>query len=103
MLLRAAVIGKTFWRGVLGSIGDAAGIDDALDVLETRGLIQRQGPSGFAGDVEFSFKHELILETEGLTKDFLGFTSPHESRTLLDPLKKAASGSALTSRDVLPR
>jgi hypothetical protein len=36
MLLRAAVIGKTFWRGVLGSIGDAAGIDDALDILETR-------------------------------------------------------------------
>ena len=62
MLLRASVIGKTFWRGALASIGDAAGIDEALDVLETRGLIQRRDPSSFVGDVEFSFKHELILE-----------------------------------------
>ena len=62
-LLRASVIGKTFWRGVLGSIGDAEGIDDALDVLETRGLVQRRAPSSVAGDVEFSFKHELIRES----------------------------------------
>src|SRR5436190_96881 len=39
VLLDASVIGKTFWRGVLRSIGPAEGIDTALDALEARDLI----------------------------------------------------------------
>jgi tetratricopeptide (TPR) repeat protein len=61
-LLSASVIGKSFWRGVLGQIGDVSDIDAALDLLETRGLIQRRFPSRVEGDVEFSFKHDLILD-----------------------------------------
>ncbi len=61
-LLRASVIGKSFWRGVLGQISEVPDIDAALDALETRGLIQRRTPSRVEGDVEFSFKHDLILD-----------------------------------------
>jgi len=61
-LLGASVIGKTFWRGVLEKIGDVENIDMALDALETRGLVQRRSPSRVEGDVEFSFKHDLILD-----------------------------------------
>ena len=62
-LLRASVIGKTFWRDVLERLGGVSNIDVALDGLEMRGLIQRQSPSRVEGDSEFSFKHDLILES----------------------------------------
>ena len=61
-LLAASVMGKTFWRGVLAQIEEVPAIDAALDALETRGLVQRRSPSRIAGDVEFSFKHDLILD-----------------------------------------
>ena len=61
-LLSASVIGKSFWRRVLGQIAGVSDIDAALDLLETRGLIQRRFPSRVEGDVEFSFKHDLILD-----------------------------------------
>ena len=62
-LLNASVIGKTFWRGVLGRIGDVKELGAALDALETRGLIQRRAASRVQDDVEFSFRHDLILDT----------------------------------------
>jgi class 3 adenylate cyclase/tetratricopeptide (TPR) repeat protein len=61
-LLRASVIGKVFWRGVLASLGGVPDIGGALDALETRGLIQRSSRSQVEGDVEFSFKHDLVLD-----------------------------------------
>jgi class 3 adenylate cyclase/tetratricopeptide (TPR) repeat protein len=63
VLLNASVIGKTFWRGVLSHICDVTELGEALDALETRGLIHRRSASRVAGDVEFSFKHDLILDT----------------------------------------
>src|SRR5436190_11056643 len=60
VLLDASVIGKTFWRGVLRSIGPAEGIDTALDALEARDLIRHEPRSQVEGDREFSFKHMLI-------------------------------------------
>jgi class 3 adenylate cyclase/tetratricopeptide (TPR) repeat protein len=61
-LLRASVIGRFFWRGVLERIGGVVDIDVALDALEMRGLVQRRLPSRIEGDSEFSFKHDLVLE-----------------------------------------
>jgi class 3 adenylate cyclase/tetratricopeptide (TPR) repeat protein len=61
-LLAAAVIGKTFWRGVLGGLGGGDDIDDALAVLEARDLIRRESTSQLGGDAEFTFKHMLIHE-----------------------------------------
>jgi class 3 adenylate cyclase/tetratricopeptide (TPR) repeat protein len=62
VLLDASVIGKTFWREVLRSIGQADGLDQALDTLESRDLIRRVPRSQVEGDEEFTFKHMLIRE-----------------------------------------
>ena len=61
-LLSAAVIGKTFWRGVLGALTSTGDVDDALSLLEARDLIRREPASQLAGDAEFTFKHMLIRE-----------------------------------------
>jgi class 3 adenylate cyclase/tetratricopeptide (TPR) repeat protein len=62
-MLRASVIGSTFWRGVLEGIGDADDVGASLQALEARGLIQRRSQSRVEGDVEFAFKHALIRDT----------------------------------------
>jgi len=59
-LLAASVVGKHFWRGVLRSLDDLEGIDEALLALESRDLIRRESVSQVKGDAEFSFKHILI-------------------------------------------
>jgi class 3 adenylate cyclase/tetratricopeptide (TPR) repeat protein len=61
-LLSAAVIGKTFWRGVLAAIGRVTDVDEALHVLEARDFVRRDPSSQIAGDVQFTFKHMLIRE-----------------------------------------
>jgi class 3 adenylate cyclase/tetratricopeptide (TPR) repeat protein len=61
-LLSAAVIGKTFWRGVLQGIGQVDDVDEALAVLEARDLVRRDPSSQLAGDSQFTFKHMLIRE-----------------------------------------
>ena len=61
-LLAASVVGKHFWPGVLHSFGDVAGVDEALDALESRDLIRREPSSQVQGEAEFSFKHILIRE-----------------------------------------
>jgi class 3 adenylate cyclase/tetratricopeptide (TPR) repeat protein len=62
VLLRASVIGLTFWRDVLGGIVSLEGVADALDALEDRGLIVRHAQSQVEGDVEYGFKHVLIRD-----------------------------------------
>ena len=61
-ILAASVVGKHFWPGVLHSFGDVAGVDEALDALESRDLIRREPSSQVQGEAEFSFKHILIRE-----------------------------------------
>jgi len=61
-LLTAAVIGKTFWRGILESVGSVEDVDDALAVLEARDFVRRDSASQVAGDAQFTFKHMLIRE-----------------------------------------
>ena len=61
-LLSAAVVGKTFWRGVVAAVGGADDVDEALAPLEARDLVRREPTSQLAGDVEFTFKHMLIRE-----------------------------------------
>jgi len=61
-LLSAAIVGKTFWRGVIEAPGGAGDIDEALGVLEMRDLIRRDPASQLADDVQFTFKHMLIRE-----------------------------------------
>lgn len=61
-LLSAAVIGKTFWRGVLQSVGRVEDVDEALAVLEARDFVRRDPSSQLSGDPQFTFKHMLIRE-----------------------------------------
>ncbi|HSC73658.1 MAG TPA: AAA family ATPase, partial [Gaiellaceae bacterium] len=59
-LLTAAVIGKTFWRGILETVGPVDDVDDALAVLEARDFVWRDAASQVAGDAQYTFKHMLI-------------------------------------------
>ncbi len=61
-VLSAAVIGKTFWRGVLEAVAPATDVDEALHVLEARDLVRRDAASQLAGDLQYTFKHMLIRE-----------------------------------------
>jgi class 3 adenylate cyclase/tetratricopeptide (TPR) repeat protein len=62
-LLSAAVVGKTFWRGVLEAVGGIEGdLDEALGILEARDLVRRDPSSQLSGDAQFTFKHMLIRE-----------------------------------------
>ncbi len=61
-LLHASVIGQSFWRGVVERIGDLDDVDEALEALEARGLVQRRSESQLEGDVQYAFKHMLIRD-----------------------------------------
>ena len=61
-VLSAAVIGKTFWRGVLEAVAPGTDVDGALSVLEARDLVRRDASSQLAGDAQYTFKHMLIRE-----------------------------------------
>jgi tetratricopeptide (TPR) repeat protein len=61
-LLSGAVVGRTFWRGVVDAIGDVQDIDSALAVLEARDLVRRDPSSQVAGDAQFTFKHMLTRD-----------------------------------------
>jgi class 3 adenylate cyclase/tetratricopeptide (TPR) repeat protein len=62
ILLSAAVIGKTFWRSLLQSVGGVDDVDAGLAVLEARDLVRRDPTSQLSGDMQFTFKHMLIRE-----------------------------------------
>jgi class 3 adenylate cyclase len=62
-LLDASVVGKVFWGGALaGMSGNGDARRDALDSLEGRDLIRRDPVSRLQGDVQYTFKHQLIRE-----------------------------------------
>jgi class 3 adenylate cyclase len=63
LLLDAAVVGKTFWRGALERIaGERDGIPERLGALEGRDLVVRETRSIIEGEQQYSFKHVLIRE-----------------------------------------
>jgi class 3 adenylate cyclase/tetratricopeptide (TPR) repeat protein len=61
LLQRAALIGRTFWRGALDHLAgeDVSGL---LDALLERELVVPEERSTIAGDRAFRFKHGLIRE-----------------------------------------
>ena len=63
LLLDAAVVGKTFWRGALERMcEDSERMPELLAALERRDLIRRESVSTFEGDQQFSFTHVLIRD-----------------------------------------
>jgi class 3 adenylate cyclase len=63
LLLDAAVVGKTFWRGALDRVAaESDGFSELLGTLERRDLIMRETASIIEGEQQFSFKHVLIRD-----------------------------------------
>ena len=62
VLFSAAVVGRTFWRGVVAALSGDQPVDDALDELERRDLVRREHLSRLEGDVEYRFRHALIRD-----------------------------------------
>jgi class 3 adenylate cyclase len=62
LLLDAAVVGKTFWRGALEAMGAEDGLSELLGALEQRDLIRRDTVSAFESDRQYSFTHVLIRD-----------------------------------------
>ncbi|MDX6506463.1 MAG: hypothetical protein QOG06_1107 [Gaiellaceae bacterium] len=62
LLLDAAVVGRTFWRGALERVAGNGDIPELLGALEGRDLVVRESASIFEGEQQYSFKHVLIRE-----------------------------------------
>ncbi len=63
LLLDAAVVGRTFWRGALERIDDGGDrLSERLGALEGRDLIVRETASIMEGEQQYAFKHVLIRE-----------------------------------------
>ncbi len=90
-LLHASVIGQSFWRGVLDGMGELDAVDEALEGLESRGLIHRRPRSEVEGDVEFVFKHVLIRDIayktlpRGSRRELHAAIARYLEQTLADP------------------
>ncbi len=90
-LLHASVIGQTFWRDVLAHVGELPDVDEALEALEARGLVQRRSQSQVEGDAEFVFKHVLIRDAaygtlpRAARRELHAATAAHLERSVPDP------------------
>ena len=93
-LLAAAVVGKIFWRGVVRTVAGVDDLDDALNTLEARDLIRRDPSSQIAGDVQFTFKHMLILEVAYATVPRA--TRRERHATVAQHIEGASEGSTET-------
>ncbi|HKR99342.1 MAG TPA: hypothetical protein VJU79_07490, partial [Candidatus Dormibacteraeota bacterium] len=64
VLQLAAVVGRIFWKGPLEQLvdGDAGGLDEALDQLQDRELVQSKMGTSLAGEREYAFKHILTRD-----------------------------------------
>jgi tetratricopeptide (TPR) repeat protein len=64
LLQDAAVVGKVFWIGALEAVGSMSRheAEELLHGLARRQFVQRDRRSSIAGDVEYSFVHELLRD-----------------------------------------
>ncbi len=64
LMQQAAVVGRTFWQGVLEPVAHADGrdLEQALVSLQDKDLIVPGGGSVLAGEPELAFKHVLIRD-----------------------------------------
>jgi class 3 adenylate cyclase len=62
VLQEAAVVGRAFWPSAVALSIDQPTVDDALLSLESKGFVVARPTSSVGGQVEFAFKHALILD-----------------------------------------
>jgi predicted ATPase len=64
LLQDAAVIGKVFWTGALGSLGGLppAVVDERLHALERKEFVRRERRGSMASNAEYAFRHLLVRD-----------------------------------------
>ena len=62
VLMKASVVGKTFWDGALEALGERADLGATLAELCRRELCRAVHSSTMDGDAEFSFWHALVRD-----------------------------------------
>jgi class 3 adenylate cyclase/tetratricopeptide (TPR) repeat protein len=64
LLQDAAVIGKVFWSGALGSLGGVAQetAEERLHALERKEFVRRERRGSIVGDTEYAFRHLLVRD-----------------------------------------
>jgi class 3 adenylate cyclase/tetratricopeptide (TPR) repeat protein len=62
LLQDAAVIGKRFWAGALGALGDRPSIEVDLHALERKEFVRRERASVVDDDQEYGFRHLLVRD-----------------------------------------
>ena len=66
VLQRAAVVGRTFWDGLVCALtekeSEAEKVDQHLATLRERGLIFQRERSSITGNQEYLFKHALLRD-----------------------------------------
>ena len=62
VLMEAAVVGKTFWRGAVASLGDHLDLEATLGELVRREFCRPVQVSAMEGDAEFGFWHALVRD-----------------------------------------
>jgi len=67
VVLDAAVVGRTFWRGALQWLHADPDVDGALHALQARAIVVREPLSWIENDEQYSFKHVLIREVAHAT------------------------------------
>ncbi|HEX6663096.1 MAG TPA: hypothetical protein VF025_05435, partial [Gaiellaceae bacterium] len=95
----AAVVGRTFWRGILDAVTNIPDLDEALSMLEVRGLIRHDHAGQISGDAQFTFKHMLIREVAYATVPRAARRELHAK--VARAIEGAVEGSAETFRSIL--
>ena len=96
VLLDAAIVGKTFWRGALELMGkDGEVLSDALDSLESRDLIRQEPRSWIEREEQFTFKYALIRDVAYATLPRARRKEMHA--VVADFLERATRGAGATA------
>jgi predicted ATPase len=98
VLLDAAVVGKTFWRGALEGMAEpGTNLWAVLDSLEARDLIRREPFSWIEGEEQFAFKHVLIREVAYATLARAARKDRHAAVAEFLETATAAAGATATA------
>jgi len=98
VLLDAAVVGKTFWRGALEGMAEpGTNLWAVLDSLEARDLIRREPFSWIEGEEQFAFKHVLIREVAYATLARAARKDRHAAVAEFLETTTAAAGATATA------
>jgi predicted ATPase len=64
LLQGASVVGRSFWLGALGAIGEleAWRVEELLHALERKEFVRRERRSSVGGDTEYAFRHLLVRD-----------------------------------------